>query len=204
MSVVPSVGSSGTFVLKSPFDKSIISNRTYTCIAVRRLDEIIATGDDPYVKYYFQPYQLTLEEYKADLAVGVSICTLRAEGGSNVYVPSSFIESFPISGGVAYRNVGLLVNLKAISDRLDLAPLTKKISDLVASVIGVIPTITEASLSNPVNISIENHEKIEAARVLMVTDKETDYARAQRLLSENDTLRSKIQELEKYILSKGL
>ena len=202
MSVVPSVGSTGSYALKAPFDKSILATRSYTCIAVRRLDEIIAAGDDPYSKYYFQPYQLTLEEYKRDLATGVSIVTLRAEGGSNVYVPSSYVESFPIAGGVAYRNMGLLVDLKAISDQLDLAPLKKKISDLVTSIIGVVPTIKEASLSNPVNQSVEDHKRIEAARLKMVTDRETDYARAQRLLKENETLRAKIQELEKYILFK--
>jgi hypothetical protein len=70
--LLPMLGAAGIYTLNAPFDKDLLANTQYTCVAIRKLVEIVAGGGDPFNDYYV-PKNLDKSIYSQDLANDVSI-----------------------------------------------------------------------------------------------------------------------------------
>lgn len=199
MNLIPPIGASGLYKLVAPFNTMINTNISYTCMAVRKLSDIIAMGKDPF-KTYYEPYSLTETQYQNDLNSGVCMVSLQSSSGVWAYVPSSFIESYPQVNGVPYTSVALMVHLGALPDNLNLSYLVNTVKDVVTSVLGVVPEVQSVITSPTSMISQDNHIAAETARQQQIESNTTTYSAAQKSTDENAQLRARITQLEAYIL----
>jgi len=198
---VPPMGTRGLYSLKAPF--STVPNQLYTCAAVRYFKDIQNQGGDVFNKYYV-PKGLTQADYTRDLAAGVAIVSLTSETQAPIYVPSSYILSFPGLTSFNYQNVVLSLSLGALPDTLDLTFLKTQVGSTVAAVIGVVPTVFENVAASTGVITPEQHDALEAARQAAVTNQTTDYARFIEERDKRIVLEQKLASLEALIISKGV
>ena len=198
MSLTPPVNVSGMFTLANPFSQDVIPNTPYTVIAVRKFADIIKKGEPPYETYYV-PRGLTLSDYQRDTAAMECIVTLRSAAGQFIYVPTSYILSYPNQSGVKYTAIALLVELGAIPDTTDLIAVKNRVSNVVRDTFGLTPVIQQVAYSDTVLKSASDHAAIEGARLAAVTEQQTDYAKYQQALATVTAQALKIQQLEAYI-----
>ena len=198
MSLTPPIGASGIFKLAPPFQALLNSGVSYSCQAVRRMSDILKLGIDPYGQYY-APYGLARSLYDADLAADQAIVSLRSNGGHWVYVPTSYIASYPNMGGIPYKALVLAINIGPVPDYLDLNPVKSKIRAVVQEMVGVSSEVQSVAISETKNMVQADHNAIEAARQANITNTTTDYARYLEAKAQRDALTLRVQQLEAYI-----
>lgn len=199
--LIPGIGAKGLYTLQAPFAAKLLTNTAYSCEAVRKLEDIVAAGEDPQALYY-TPNALDATKYKADLAAGVCIVSLQAGNGSWVYVPSSFIEQMPNQGGVPYTSLVVAVSLGPVANSTDLSYLKTKLATVVTENIGVAaPEVHVVAVSAVTNISQTEHQTIEAARLANKSENQTDYAKLLAVTAQRDAAYVRITELETQLLA---
>lgn len=197
--LIPTIGITGVFTLTSPFDTQLVANASYTCLAVRQLEDYLASGGDPFTQFY-QPQNLSQDQYNSDIALGVCIVTLQSSSGAVLYVPSSYIASFPATGGVPYTNLILGVDLGAMPDYVDLTFLKQQIANLVKTTIGLLSVqITTVVVSPTTNISSADHKTAEAARLNNITNTQTPEQQVVALTKQLQALQLQYANLESFL-----
>lgn len=198
LSFLPPIGTTGIFTLSAPFNTKLQANTTYRCDAIRRFSDFIEAGIDPFEEFY-APVGLTDAQYQADVTNLVVIVALVSPSNHWVYVPSVYIQSMPDINGVAYEVTVLGLELGALPNYLDLTGLKVALANLCQATVGVLPTVQEAIISAPEKLSQSDHDTLEAARQLKITNSDTDRARLIKLQAQYDTLRAQYQQLEDYV-----
>ena len=127
----------GVFKVEKPF--FVESKRVYEVVAIREFDDIWLQGGDVYEEYY-KPNGLSEEIYERDVKLGATIVTLKSKVG-NVYIPDTFIESFPKLGYLNYKHVILSVDIGAVSDEINLDALIADLKELASKHVGVIAKV---------------------------------------------------------------
>lgn len=186
MALIPPIGTSGIYSLLSPFASQLQPNVAYRCEAIRKLSDLIEADVDPFEEIY-RPNNLTQEQYEQDLANQACIVSLQSTTGHWVYVPSTYIKSFPNVNGVAYRVMVLGVEIGPVPEYMDLGALKSAVSDTVRDTFGVTPTIKEVAISPVQNFSQHDHDVIEANRANAIVNSDTwksKYLTAQKSLEE--------------------
>lgn len=201
--LIPDLGTSGVFSLTAPFNNALMANASYTCISIRQLEDIIAAGGDPYTQYY-QPREQTSgdlqAQYNADLGNGVCIVSLQQSSGAVVYVPSSFVASYPSKGGVPYTNLMMAVDLGAMPNYVDLTFLKQQIANLVKDTVGLTSVLIQTVVVSPTtNISSSDHARAEAARLANITNTTTPEAQVIALTKQLQTLQGQYANLEAFV-----
>lgn len=196
--LLPSVGATGSWKLKAPFDEKVDPELSYRCDAVRRISEMVAMGTDVKTIHYFAN-GLTEAEYKADVQADVAIITLSTSSGDWAYVPSSYVLGWPSTDGVPYAVVGMAVVLGALPNTIDPTMLTEKVKEVIKANLGMEPEITYATVSEVAIKSQEQHENLETARLANISEDKTNYQLLQETLLENERLRSLNQSLIDFI-----
>lgn len=199
MNLIPPIGASGLYRLAQPYASQINLNISYTTMAVRKISDITALGKDPFVAFY-EPYGLTEQQYEQDANSGVCIVSLQSNSGVWVYVPSSFIEAYPEVNGVPYISVALMVHLGALPDSLNLSYVRNTVRDTVMATLGITPDVQTVVTSAKTLIGQDNHMAAENARQANISSNTTDYSNALKYQDDNTALRSRITQLEAYIL----
>ena len=198
MSLTPHIGSAGIFTLLAPFQAQLRSGVSYTCVAIRRMADILALGIDPYEKYYV-PNGLSKANFDAALQANEAIVSLQSTSGHWVYVPTTHIQSYPNMGGIPYTSLILAADIGAVPNYLDLSSVKTRIRDAIRDSLGVTTEVKHVAISEQKAISQSDHNAIEAARVASVTDTKTDYAKYQEERTLRLALQQKVTELEAYI-----
>lgn len=206
--VVPDIGATGIYTLKTPYDKLIVNSTAnddvlaavvYTCVAVRKVAELVKFGSDPFALYY-TPYGLGESVYAADVAKGMCIVTLRSSAGDFIHVPSTYIASFPKGGGVLYCTYGLAISLGALPSDTDLTALKLRMKQAVTETFGVESDVKVLTLSNTSLIATDYHERLVAARAVKVGAVETDRVVRIRLEAQVAEQATKIKLLEAALI----
>jgi hypothetical protein len=200
VAITPQLQARGIFTLKAPWDKDLLTNTQYTCVAIRNLSEIVANGGDPFTDYY-AAHSLDQSIYNTDVQNGVSIVSLQASDNSLVEVPTSYIAAFPDGGGVPYRVVLLSVPLGSVPDSLDLSAISSKVQSDVRDIIGVTCTVRPVVVSNVMLLNTADADAAETARQANITNSTTDFALYQQSQADLVAAQQKISELESYILT---
>lgn len=200
---IPKIGTRGIYTLLPPFATKLLDKTAYTCIAVRRLADIVAAGGDPKAQYY-TPNSLSDDQYAADAAANVCIITLQAGSLSTEYIPSSFIAGFPDIGGVPYTRLLLAADLGALPNSLDLNYTLQRVQDVILENLGVTATVQPVAASVTSNLSDTEHTALTAARQNAITNVGTDYARLLDTQQQLAFALSRVSELEAFIVSLGL
>jgi hypothetical protein len=192
------IGASGVFRLKAPYDALIPPQTVYTVKANRRLSEIIASGVDPFEKYY-DTVGISNTNYLLDLKQDITIVSMTSSIGQWVHVPANCILSYPDTNGVLYTAIMLGISIGSLPDATSLLPLKTSITNLVKDTLGVECSIKEIAVSPPTLISHEIHENLETTRSVLVTVNRSDRALLTKATTDLAAARAKIVELENYI-----
>jgi hypothetical protein len=201
VSLIPPIGSSGTWGLRAPYNSLINVELTYSCVAVRRLSEFRLLGIDPFTMYY-EPYSVSNGTYASDLAQGdVCIVSLQSASGALVFVPSTYINSYPNPNGFKYTPVILAVDIGSIPDRLNLNAMKTDMVDLIKSYLGIENVVvTTVAVGEDKMLNQNDHNSIEAARLGRITASKTLHGRNTELLNQVQALSTRNAELENQIL----
>jgi len=192
------IGIKGTFELSAPYTDLVKQNVEYTCIAIRKFEDIVAEGEDPYELYY-KTVGLATQNYKDDIAAGANIISIQSSDGVVIYVPDTYIVSMPNQGGVPYHVLALGVTLSALPDKTDLSYLKDRVKGLVRDTLGIACEIQEVAISALLSLSPEEHDNIESARQALIESSPTDYAKLLDMTRQRDALQQKVSQLEDYI-----
>lgn len=202
VSLVPPIGSAGTWGLRAPFADDIVAGQIYSCVAVRRLSEFRLLGIDPFTQYY-KPQNIQDAVYATDLAQGdVCIVSLQSTSGKLVFVPSTYINSYPNPNGYKYTPVSLVVDIGSIHNDLNLSAMKTDMIDLIKGYLGILSvSIISVKVGEERMITQSDHNSLEAARLGRVTATQTLHNRVQQQLAQITALTARNQELENYVLS---
>ena len=192
----PPMAVSGAFILREPF--SVDTNSTHTVIALRTFAELVARNQDP-LRLVYQPVGLGQTAYNEDKAEGALVVCLRDKTGNLVYVPDTYIDSFPNMGSVPYSRLIIGVSMGMWPDYRDLDDVLQAIRESVASKIGVTPELSVTRGIATDSVSEEQHAQLTAARQNSVEENETDTAKIIRLSDEIIRLNGVIAEQDLII-----
>lgn len=206
----PTLLSKGRFTLRAPWSTN--PTLLYTCIAIRQFDDVYLIGKDVYQTFYVSQgivegsttYTANPFTFLDEKRANVAIVTLLGDDGSLIYVPDSFIVSYPDLSEVKYSQRILHCSLGAIPNYVDLSALKTSVANLVAATIGTVPTVNEAWLSVTDAPTRAQHDILEAARLSAITLLETDRAKALRLEQKNILLQQQITTLTGILQTNGL
>jgi hypothetical protein len=196
--ITPPLRIKGVFSLRAPF--SAKPGVAYTVQAIRSFEEIRARNSDPMTLVY-GPAGLLKVHYDEDVAAGAAIVTLMSASEAPIYVPDTYIDSYPDMGNIEYSHLIASVSLGPLPSTFDTTLLKSQIANVVAGTIGVAPTVHIGVAALNELVSSETHAQLVAARKGAITIDNTDRSRA---LRAEDTVAKQalhIQTLEAYILT---
>lgn len=195
---IPHIGATGLYSLSAPFNSKLRTNVPYECIAVRKLSDILITGEDVEKTFYLDQ-GLTNADYIRDINNGVSIVTLQAKNGDTLYVPSFYILSYPNIGGVRYVPMMLGVTLGNLPIDFNLSFVKDKIRDDILELLGASAVVEQVIIGDEVIVSDTTHVSIQSSRQSIIGNVKTDYAKYLKASAERDAAYAKIRQLEAYI-----
>jgi len=170
--VTPPPGASGLFQLRLPFEAK--STLSYTVGALRSFDEMISQGDDP-LKMVYTPNQLTEADYAADVEAGAYVITLMNPTQKPLYVPDTYIVSYPNMGTVPHSEVVLCVPLGILPDTYDLTRAIQACQNAVEDDCGITTVVTAATIPTVDAITQAQAVAAQAARAAAIKNKTTYY-----------------------------
>ena len=198
----PPLYATGKWVIESPF--TLVANGVYVCKAVRSFDDLSALGIDPYTQYY-EPMGLDINKYRQDVLSLANIVTLMSDTHPTVYVPDTYIKSYPDTTTVPYRHVVLSLSLGAVPDTLVLDDLKDKIQEYTLSSLGLEVKVKEhqaGSISE--GVDQVTHLTLENNRLARIENNTTQFAK----VSEAEALIVRLREenliLTNILLEAGL
>jgi len=201
--IVPPIGSKGLFLLRIPFvaNPSII----YHVGAIRSFEELISRGIDP-VKLVYTPAGLTDASYAEDAAAGALILTLLSDTLKPLYVPTTYVDSYPNMGVVPHSWLVATVDCGILPDTYDTTRLTQAIQRAVSEDIGVGSTVFIARAPTTDAITQDQYVQNLAARNAAIKNRTTDFVLLQtarsdiaNLTQSNQALVDLVQQLQARI-----
>lgn len=194
----PEVDSAGLFMLRSPFVAE--PGVTYVCESISGFSALEGIGIDVYQRYY-QSNQLTRMDYESDLNNNVDIATLVSVAGGTIYVPTSYIDSFPNAASIPYSQVTVSFDLGLLPDDYVLDAIVAQAADVFHGQVGVDPTPRQHYIPVLDTIDFVKHTELESARNTNAELSDSPTLALQKALKENESLRQRVKELEDIILS---
>ena len=191
--ITPSIGTYGTFELKTPW----ISNpgEKYTISAIQTLDEIVRSGIDPKATIY-QPVGLTdgvnSFSWAAEFEANPSILTLTGTNGNTIIIPDTYILSYPNQSTVEYTRYFASIDLGIFPTTEDLNQLSIDLADLATSYSGQTATGGIFQLPLETQPTEQEHLAYENAKKYNRLDSITNAEEIALLHNENQSLRSSL------------
>lgn len=201
--LIPPIRTKGLYKLEVPYNGSIREKEIYECAAIRYFEDLENNGSRVFDVYY-KPFGLTEEDYLRDRNSGQVLITLISPKYAPVYVPSSYIKSFPDLDSKPYNQVILTASLGALPDDVILGPTVTALQNLLSDFIGATVEVHTGIMPLSDAVSPLEHETREAARLGAIGTRETDYSRVMELENLNQTLNQSVLMLQKIIKDKGL
>lgn len=179
--VTPPMNIAGPFLLRAPFVAD--STKSYTVTAHRSFSELIARSQDP-LKLVYAPVGLTATAYAEDQLEGAIVIALRDSAGNVMYVPDTYIESYPSMGSVPYSRLVGVVDLGMWANARDLDDVMASLKESCKANLGVDVVVTLARAATTTTVSEQDHIQLTAARQAAKTNNETATATIIRLSDE--------------------
>ncbi|MAP20173.1 MAG: hypothetical protein CL582_04445 [Alteromonadaceae bacterium] len=203
--MTPTVGARGTYQVKTPF--SVTDGKVYVCEAVRSFDDLYQKNIDVYSQYY-EPKGISRETFTQDKEAKANIVTLVIDDPSQnrevIYIPDTYILSFPSLGGVRYNRVVLSVDFALLPESIDLDDVKVRLGTVGSEVLGKVPDVNLHLAPYSGNITESEHEALEASRLDNITYQDTDHAKYLKERQKNQELYERIKTLEKILIDNNL
>lgn len=187
---------SGLWRLRNPW--SCNGTHVYTCIAIRKFDEMILDQIDVYRDYYL-PKGVSYTTFEGDRDEGASIVTILSEHGEEIHVPDSFIESYPEVNLADYHHIVLSASLGPLPSKSDLTHALSKVAVTLEGVIGRKPIIKVHSAPVTNAITVKQAKQAEEVRKSAITDKTTTYATVSELEKKYTDTLSSLLVMRQYV-----
>jgi hypothetical protein len=201
MSIVPPLNLAGTYTVKTPF--VLVAGVSYTCIAQREYKDLVINNISVYDRFY-SPYGISQADYEADVKNNAVMITLFSDDAPTVYIPSTYILSYPDLSAITFRHRVLSISMGAIPDSMPLDDFVSKVASLASDVLGVEPTVSQHSVSLSTTVSTQAANAFEAARQARIKDRTTEHAQLLAAQAENAELRQRNSLLEEVLANSGL
>ncbi|AEH03608.1 hypothetical protein AVT69_gp183 [Pseudomonas phage PhiPA3] len=201
--LVPPPNTKGLYTLYAPFDQQMVPNELYTCAAIRRFEDIENNGRNVFSVYY-EPFGLTEQQCQSDRAAGHFIVTLLSTKYPPLYVPTSFIKSYPNLNSKQYNQVILTLSLGPLPDDVILDSAMDAAANAVSDFLGVTPEVHIGIMPLSDAVTPEQHETREANRLAAIANRTTDYARLAEEQAKNAQLSQRLAIAEKMLKDNGL
>lgn len=159
--LTPPINTSGVFTLYLPF--TLPAGVVYRCSAIRTFSELEKHGINVYEKYY-KPMSISEDTYKVDLGLKASIVTLVSGAGEEVFVPNTYIESYPGDSGVRYSRNVIVIDVGLIPETTDISYIKDLAVDLVKHNLGVTSSVEIVTAPYTGSVSHDQHVTWETAR----------------------------------------
>lgn len=201
MRLTPSIPSKGRYTLKDPF--VAVPTVAYSTIALRKFQDIEEEGINVFAEYY-EPMGLTEAVYLSDAREGALIVTLVDDVGNFIYVPDTYILSFPNMGDVKYQHVVLSISLGALPEYVPLDALKQTLSGLTSDMIGVSNVVSEHIAPSRGVVTPENHELMEIARTAAISMRTSERAEYLKEKQKRIALEEQVTLLMQILRDNGL
>lgn len=170
--LTPKLGDVGHFTVKLPW--TISDSKRYTVIAVRTFDDVYKTGKDVYDTIYKPmglvegvPYNGTPFVFEAERLLKPNVISLQDPEGAIIYVPDTYITSYPSVNDVAYQLVILSVSLGPLPVTCDVEPIKAMVADMVSTYFGKGSTCQINVIPVTDTPNAVQHTALEAARLAL-------------------------------------
>lgn len=196
--ITPAVWASGQFKARSPFNVIVDPDTQFTIEAVRTVSEMQQEKIDIYDKL-LKPVGISKDEtttwLEELLKAKACIIALTQRSGVNVYVPSTYLETYPMIDGVVFERLCIVVDCGSCSpgtkDRLDST--LEAITYIVQKNLGIEnPVIQYGTVPQKSYVTKTQAEAWEESRLLRID------AMANPTI-ENESLKKQNAELLEYV-----
>jgi hypothetical protein len=199
--ITPPLLTKGRYTLVEPF--TALPTVLYTCSAIRTFDECLVGGVDVLNGIYILA-GLTKTEYDRDYKAGKKIVTLMSDTEAPIYVPDSYIESFPNFDAVNYNHIVCSLDFGALPDFMSLANLQLELAGLASDVVGKEPVVKIHRAASSGIITPAEHEVAEVARLAAITRRTTYRAENIQLRAQVTTLTEQNEVLVNLLKANGI
>jgi len=200
--VVPAIGTSGSFTLKTPF--SVPTDTVYIVSAVRTFADLAMAGQDAMALVY-SPVNLTQTDSDHDVAAGAVVVVLTSGTNAPVYVPSSYLVQQPSQDVVPYSMLIGSFNLGPLPDSLDMTALLNLIKQLISATVGIEdPDVELHAIPTTTVVTSAQDAAMTQARLAAVTNNTTLYARLVALQTTYNLLQQKYNALVSACIAAGV
>lgn len=198
----PPIDTRGIYELKDPFHAS--ADKVYICHAIRTFKDLREQFLDPYELYY-EPNGIERSKFEDDRDEGAVIVTLIDEDGEEViYVPDTYILSFPDMGEIKYQRIVVSVDFGALPEYIPFAHVEEQIGSVAKDVIGVEPNVETHIAPTSNLITPEEHQSLEASRRANISNANTIYALYLEKSRQLDQAQNKLSTLEQILINEGI
>lgn len=198
----PPLYATGSWKVAAPF--TVKAGTNYSCHAIRSLADLEALGVNPYEEYYL-PVGISEETYREDRKNLPNIVTLMSDTAPTLYVPDTYITSYPALDIIPYRHLVLSVSLGPVPDTLAFGDLKVKMREMVTNSIGVDSEV-EIHQAGFVaqGVTTDQHQIYENARKAKMQNNATDRSKVLSLEQQVDELQERNALLEQVLIDNGL
>ena len=198
---IPPIGTKGLYTLIAPFTAS--ASVVYTTHAIRSFRDLQNLGTRIFETYY-DPLGLETSDFERDRRNDEMIVTLLSDTQSPIYVPSSYIASYPDTQLKPYSHVVISASLGPLPDTLDLTAAMAAMAIAIQDVVGAEPTMNLSKAPSSQSISPNQHAILESARAAAINNQETLYGRYLAELQANALLQQRLAIFEQIIIDNNL
>lgn len=196
--LTPPIQARGLYELKLPFEAD--PTTIYVCKAIRTFQDIQEQYLNPYDLYY-APNGLAESDYKSDRDDNACIVTLIDDEAEEIlYVPDTYILSYPNMGEVNYHHLVLSVDFGPIPDYLEFQHVIEQIGSIAFETIGKEPEVGVHSAPYNGVITPEQHDTMEAARRANILRNNTWYALYKEKENQLNNAQQKLDTLEQILI----
>lgn len=186
--VTPALNSRGLFEVDHPF--RLREKQVYEVIAIREFPDFWAEHVDVFETYY-EPYGLTEKDYERDRVAGAAIVSLLGEEGV-LFIPDTYILSYPELGYADYQHVVLSVSLGALHRKRNLSGLKKEVGELISGYLGIKPNVNIHVGPVKEQLTLQEAQTLESVRKGTITHANTAELQARKARAQRDAIASNV------------
>lgn len=178
MNIIPPLESYGLFKVRSPY--AVVATGLYRVTAHRTFEEIAASGIDAHQLAY-ATVGLGKEVLQSDRVNGAIIITLQSVNDGPLYIPSTYIDSYPGMDFKPYSHLIGSISMGPLADDFDLSLIQQSLVNQISDVTGVVGTVQWHRVPHTGSVSLTRHTELEEARQAAIVTRTTDYSEVKRL-----------------------
>lgn len=201
-SKTPAIDATGSYVLRAPW--SVSPSESYRCEAIQGFEAIAERGGNVLADFY-QPMNGidgfdAADAYVTDRNRNINIVTLMSGSGATIYVPSSFIISYPNELSVPYGRIVIGVDVGPLPADFPLDDLRAELAAVASTYVGNVGIMTNVHVIPMAGfVGVDAAANLATARINETKDALNIFASKLQTFDENEKLKRKVDALEETL-----